>query len=321
MRWPGAPGARRQVGDIGDVGRQARAAFTAGLADATTDLTWMTDLYVAWAERAGSPSEQAEAAWMRSVVTARESMRHPAHPPGRPPGPAGPDPAARRGPGRPATFLPDALRKRADAYRRQYGQEDRPPPPIVRGGRSFPSGTPSALEAAQAEVARLARAVGAVAGRLDPLDLPRYEVIRDAARRAPVVYLAAAGPEGYALIVRGAGEPGFVRLPGLRLPELGRHIAAFTAPPPLPNLIRGCVEWLAGSALEQLLPEIAADPEIALVPLGALSLLPVNAALLQATAGRPSGPLRVRYLPNARTADSGPPWPAAGRLAASAQVS
>ena len=45
----------------------------------------------------------------------------------------------------------------------------------------------------------------------------------------------------------------------------------------------------------------------------ALNLLPISAALVQATAGRPAGPLTVQLLPNARVAVSAAGWPP-GRL-------
>lgn len=54
---------------------RARAAFHAALADSTFDLIRVADTYVGWAEGHGSRAEQAEAYWMRSVVTAREAMR------------------------------------------------------------------------------------------------------------------------------------------------------------------------------------------------------------------------------------------------------
>ena len=70
--------------------------------------------------------------------------------------------------------------------------------------------------------------------------------------------------------------------------------------------------WLSTAALPALLPHLDGDEEIALIPLGALNLLPISAAFLQATAGRPAGPLTVRLLPNARVAVNAG-WPP-GRL-------
>lgn len=202
----------------------------------------------------------------------------------------------------------DALRRRADAYRDQYAGGSGRPPPIVRGGRSFQAGTASALEEAQADISGLAREVSAVVGGMDPLDLPSYEVIREAAGQAPVVYLAASEQEGYALIVRGEGEPGFVPLPGLRPDVLAGHRKSFTRSPPLPTAVRTCVDWLA-TTLKDVVLKVSQEPEAALIPLGALNLFPVNAALIQATAARPSGPIAVCYLPNVRVTAGTPRWP------------
>jgi CHAT domain-containing protein len=340
-RWPGRLNAS---GGQGDVPAQARAAFWAGVRDAVSDVTRVADLYVDWALAAGGPDERAEAFWMRSVATAREAMRrelpagrlrilarsqdiateaayHLAKAERREQAvtaaehsrgilltrlAGGLSPAVRAGllaAGRQDLLgsYTDALRRRADAYRSQYGPA---------AGAASRVGTPSRLEAAQADVARLTREIGKLTGAVEPLDLPRYGTIRDIARRAPVIYLGAAEDAGFALIVRGRGEPGFLVLPGLTAAAAARHRDHFTRPSPLPNRVRECVDWLAGPVLAPLVPEIAGEREIGLVPLGALSMLPVGAALTQASAAAPGGQVAVRYLPNARVTAGDPPWPA-----------
>jgi hypothetical protein len=61
----------------------------------------------------------------------------------------------------------------------------------------------------------------------------------------------------------------------------------FAAPDPIPKAVRECVDWLAAMdrKIEQTIPD---EPEIAVIPLGALNLLPFNAAFIQATADRPA---------------------------------
>ena len=206
----------------------------------------------------------------------------------------------------------DALDRRSEAYRRQYLGDLGPVPSVTRGGRSYRVGVPSSLEAAQAQVTRLAREVRAVTGGMDLLELPSYELAQKAASRAPVVYLAATDAGGYALVVRHQGEPVFVPLPALRPETLELHVRSFTAKPPLPAAVRACVDWLASGVLTDFLQAISGEPEIALIPLGKLSLLPVHAALIQATAHDAGGPVTVRYLPNARAAASLSGWPEAG---------
>ena len=100
--------------------------------------------------------------------------------------------------------------------------------------------------------------------------MPSYEVIRAAARDAPVVYIAAADEAGYALIVRSAGQPVQVPLAELHSGHVTDRVSAFTASPVIPRAVRDCVDWLAAAALPALSACLAGDEEIALVPLGSL---------------------------------------------------
>jgi hypothetical protein len=331
---------------------RARAAFRVGLTDSVVDLTGMGDLYVDWADTYGTAAEQAEAYWMRSVVTARAALhcglpasqlavlansQHIATEAGywlaagdrlteavtaveqsrailltRLAGSLEPHVRERLAAGH-ARLLEeylDALRRRADAYRDQYSGVSTPIAPIIRGQRSYQSGSASALEAAQSELARLARQISTVAGPLDPLELPRYETIREAARQAPVVYLAAAERGGYALIVRRDGEPVCVPLPKLTSAAVLDRAKVVTAPVLIPKAVRDCVDWLT-AAIAEIPAKIPGAAEIAVITLGALNLLPLNAAFIQGTADRQGGPLTVRFLPNARVVADAPRWPAA----------
>ncbi|WP_449060973.1 CHAT domain-containing protein [Planomonospora algeriensis] len=192
-----------------------------------------------------------------------------------------------------------AIRRRADAYRRLYRDGGPAGVPIVRAGRAFTTGTPSDLERAAAEVTRVTRESAETAGTADSLEVPPYELIRRAARRAPAVYIACAYESGYALIVRGHGGPRWVRLPELRL---GDEFAALKRPDPVPSALAAGVRLLADK-LGPLVRELRGDAEIALIPVGELGNLPFNAALLEATIDDPERePLAVRYLPNARAA-------------------
>ena len=200
----------------------------------------------------------------------------------------------------------DALRARAEAYRASSALATGPAAVstrgILRGETFYPAGVLSPLEVAHAELTRLNREVTAITGIENPSGRPSYADIERAARAAPIVYLGAARGGGYALIVRDHGKPGFAELPAMTRGALTRYVDAFRQQPPTPRAIRECVDWLAGTALTGLLPMIADDPEIALVPLGALNALPVNGALLDSTRERAAGPVAVRHLPNARAA-------------------
>jgi CHAT domain-containing protein len=208
----------------------------------------------------------------------------------------------------------DALRVRAEAYRGQFGADAglgaASTRGILRGETFYPAGVLSPIEAAHAELTRLNREITAITGTQNPAGRPSYTDIEQAALTAPVVYLGAASGGGFALIVRDHGEPAFVKLPAMTCGALTWYVDAFRQPPPANRAVRQCVDWLAGTALADLLPTIADDPEIALVPLGALNALPVNGALLHATRDRAAGPVAIRHLPNARAAtQTTSPWP------------
>jgi hypothetical protein len=201
----------------------------------------------------------------------------------------------------------DALRHRADVLRGQYAGAISPAVPVVRDGRQYLAGTASAMEAAQAAVVRLTRQVNAVTQGMDALGVPSRAVIQEAAGSAPLVYLASADRSGYALIVRRTGRPVFLPLPGLASGALATHTRAFSAPSPLPGAVDKCVFELA-RVLAELAERLPNEQEIGLIPLGSLSLLPVHAALLLSTEARPSGPLAVRILLNARLAAPARSW-------------
>ena len=212
-----------------------------------------------------------------------------------------------------AAYL-DALRVRAEAYRGQFGGDadagDGSARGILRGETLYPAGVMSPLEAAHAELTRLNRDITAITGTGNSTGQPGYIGIERAALAAPVVYLGASSACGFALIVRAHGEPAFVRLPAMAHDALSGHVNAFRQPPPSDHAVQECVDWLAATALADLLPLIADEPEIALVPLGVLNVLPVNGALIQATRNRTAGSVAVRHLPNARiAAQMTSPWP------------
>jgi hypothetical protein len=164
------------------------------------------------------------------------------------------------------------------------------------------------LESAQALLAPIAGKVSKITGLPDPLDLPDYARIDEAAGNGPLMYVAAARKAGYALIIRHGHDPQFVPLPGLRSKLADGHLTHVTHRPPAQREIRACVEWLAETLGAVAADQFAADSEVSVVAIGALSLLPVNAALILATRERSGGPLGVRYLPNARWAGENAPW-------------
>ena len=202
----------------------------------------------------------------------------------------------------------DARRRFAQAVRDQNVGRRVPARPLTRGGRAFTVASPTPMEAAEALLTSVAGEVAGITGLPDPLDLPDYTMIDDAAAHSPVLYLATAAESGYALIIRRGHRPEFVPLPGLRSELVDGHVAQVTRRPPSREGVRACVEWLTDALGPAAANQLIADREVAVVPVGTLSLLPVSAALTQATGERPDGPVGIRCLPNARWAGESTPW-------------
>ena len=202
----------------------------------------------------------------------------------------------------------DARRRFAQAVRDQNAGRRPPARPLTRGGEAFSAGSPTPMEFAEALLAPIAGEVARITGLPDPLDLPNYAMIDDAAVNGPVLYLATAADSGYALVIRRGHRPQFVPLPGLRSELVDGHVSQVTRRPPSRQGVRACVEWLADALRAVAANQLTRDQEASIVPVGTLSLLPVSAALTLATGERPDGPVGIRYLPNARWAGESTPW-------------
>ncbi|WP_432838090.1 CHAT domain-containing protein [Dactylosporangium sp. CA-092794] len=330
MKLPWRRGGRGSAAD------HFRAAFRAGMSSSTFSLTQLAAGYQAWAEQHGSAQEQAEAAWLVVVGAARDSAhrRLPADrdrllataqssaaeaglffSSTRPERfedavvalehsravvltrqlghlePATRDLLLQRGDRPLLNAYLAALRRRGDALRRQYRDQPEAEFAIRRGDAAYGTGTLSPLEQAQAELVGLIRRIQDAVGDEHFLDIPKYASIQAAARYEPLLYIATTASGGYALLVPATGRPEFIPLPSLTDDWLHAHAEAHVDPEP-------CINDLA----EALGPALRSVPAagIALIPIGGLAALPVHAAVLQATAQRPAGPLAPRYLPNAR---------------------
>ena len=239
----------------------ARSAFTAALTDATFDLTEVVDSYLQWASGRGSAAELAEALWMRVVATARETIgRKPTARRERILSDAGRIAAeagyqlALQGRYRDATIAVESAR--AIAVTRLMGMADPETAAALRarGQEGLLAeletalrarvGLTSTMESSQNEIVRLSDEIASRTGRQATGEIATYESIRRAATRTPLVYLAAAKAEGYALVVRSSGEPQFVRLPGMGRDDVGPHVAAITRGPSV-HTVHTCVDRIA----------------------------------------------------------------------------
>ena len=249
MRWWRRPWAGRRPEPGSTVAELARTAVSASAADATLDLTRITDAYAAWAHDRGTAGELAEAQFMRALSVAREAQRRvlsedrqrllarteavaaeAAYHSGL------------EGRGREAVVVLEqaraivvarllgAVHPRTAAALRAAGRERllaeylaavRRRADAYRrsgGGASHGdrAGGQSALGSAQAAVVRLTRQMATQAG-YTPAAGATFAAVQLAAARTPLLYVAAAEAGGYALLVRAAGDPWFVPLPELSL--------------------------------------------------------------------------------------------------------
>ncbi|HZM84480.1 MAG TPA: CHAT domain-containing protein [Candidatus Limnocylindrales bacterium] len=127
------------------------------------------------------------------------------------------------------------------------------------------------------------------------LDQPAYAAIGEAARHHPLVYLAAAGQRGYALMVEG----GAARPTVVELPALTRTLAADLAfemrdgssrlGGPRPDLRRwratlsAVLEKLREAVMEPMISGLGLTGTVILIPVGDLALLPLHVAAPERT--------------------------------------
>ncbi len=142
------------------------------------------------------------------------------------------------------------------------------------------------LQAAYQELDAATAAIRAIPGHERFLAAPDFDDVASAARPAPLVYLAAAGSGGLALIVRPDRTAATVWLPMLSHASLsaqfdayrrayqGRHVdpAAWT------ETLDQVTSWLWEAVMGRVLPELASAGHAVLIATGLLGLLPLHAA-------------------------------------------
>jgi CHAT domain-containing protein len=185
------------------------------------------------------------------------------------------------------------------------------------GGAVAPvtGGMLSPLQRAWSELQECRYDIAAVIGDATVSAAPDLDDVRTAAGPDTLAYLAAADPEGYALVVGDEGPPTVLPLPHLT-PQALEHRAHqyldLLADRGLfhdLNSWRELLDWLGTAVMRPLLRETAprraeTGCELVVVPVGALGLLPLHAAI---TGFHPDGTLAhaldetsLRYAPNAR---------------------
>ena len=137
---------------------------------------------------------------------------------------------------------------------------------------------------------------------------PSFDDLRDAAVDGPIVYLVAHSRDGVALVVSATCEaPDVIELPGLGAAVVNARARAITdalASPSPDEELGATLAWLHETVMRPLSVSIRGPALVTLVPLGALSMLPLHAAgAVRDHEGiwrDRSGGLVLRYAPNAR---------------------
>jgi hypothetical protein len=198
-----------------------------------------------------------------------------------------------------------ATRERiAEADRATFSARRIPANTMLIGGRRFQQRFTSIEHVALAEHEQLLREIAGVPGCEDVDAPPAYDDLQAAAEEGPIVYLSATALGTDAVIVTADGEPQVVSL----APTAGdldararRLIAGADADA---DALASLVPWLWGSVMRPVAACLPARSLVTLIPLGALSLLPLHvASTVPDDDGiwhdRSDG-LVFRYAPNAR---------------------
>ncbi|MFF4020612.1 CHAT domain-containing protein [Streptomyces sp. NPDC001843] len=129
-----------------------------------------------------------------------------------------------------------------------------------------------------------------------------FETIRSTAEHGPLIYLASAKEQGYAVIVTPGEGAQSVQLPQLKTEELDEQVLAMSKRASRAGAVQNALEVLR-AGLEPLAAKLAGELTkggsrriINLIPVGKISVLPVHAALLDALPNLQG----VRYAANAR---------------------
>jgi CHAT domain-containing protein len=177
---------------------------------------------------------------------------------------------------------------------------------MLFGGRRFQARFTSSDHLALSDVEQLLREIGQVPGCEDVDAPPDYDDLRAAASEGPIVYLSAGAAHTLAVIVTEAPEPVVVELaPTLdELTALARPLAEATNPGEVMDLLTSIIPALWTGLMQPVAAHLAPGALVTLIPLGALSLLPLHVAGLMCDDDGNwhdhSGGLVYRYAPNAR---------------------
>ncbi len=178
--------------------------------------------------------------------------------------------------GRERPELATALRRvhRPDLLERYQAALDVYDTAAVAGARNESN---PAIQRAWADYDAVAREISQVVDIDVPGAALSFAGLAAAARDGPVVYLAVSEHGGYAIIVTAAGQPRYLRLPGLARGSVAEHADALLRRPGR-SQIAAVASWLWESGIQTLARELRPGALVTIVPVGLLTLVPVHAA-------------------------------------------
>lgn len=159
----------------------------------------------------------------------------------------------------------------------------------------------------QARLDSAIMAIRAIPGRERFLGDPEISDVHEAAKRAPIVYLALSTFGGIALVVT-ARSVSTVSLPGLTADTLLEQAGAFYAAQiygehgPSAAMVDKAARWLGDTIMRPVLHALSSSAaRVVLIPTGLLAMLPLHAAIVDAELGLSAcDQLCMSYVPNAR---------------------
>ena len=198
-----------------------------------------------------------------------------------------------------------AQAKISDADRAAFSPARAPSRTMFVGGRRFEQHFTSSGHLALTDLEDLLREIGLVPGFEDVDAPPDYDYLRAAAHEGPIVYLTATAGRARGVIVTQAPQPVVVSLePDIELTSLAR--ALVDAPDSYATMDRlsAAIPVLWTELMKPVAAHLPAGSLVTLIPVGALSLLPLHVAhLLPDDDGvwhDQTDGLVFRYAPNAR---------------------
>jgi CHAT domain-containing protein len=200
----------------------------------------------------------------------------------------------------------EAQERIAQADQAAFASGSGPSRTMIVGGRRFQPGFTSSDHLALADVEQLLREISQVPGCEDVDAPPDYDDLRGAASEGPIVYLNATPAGTQAVIVTDAAQPLVVTLKPTRdeLEALARGLVDANDAGEVMDLMSPLILSLWPDLMEPVAAHLAPGSLVTLIPLGALSLLPLHVAGLEPDDSdvwhdRSDG-LVFRYAPNAR---------------------